>query len=77
MNILIPICLEQVMEFFDTGYKDQLLIDIEGKPMIQRVVENLNIDGNFIFLVRTEHLKQYPYLSEKLLSIQASRIVKR
>jgi dTDP-glucose pyrophosphorylase len=76
MNILIPMA-GAGSRFFDAGYKDpKPLIDIEGKPMIERVIENLNLDGNFIFLVRTEHLKKYPYLSEKLLSIsETSRIV--
>ena len=35
------------------------LIDVNGKPMIQRVIENLDFDANYIFLVRSSHLKEY------------------
>lgn len=44
--------------FKDAGYVlPKPLIDIKGKPMIQRVVENIGYkSGKFIFLVRKEHL---------------------
>ena len=43
------------------------LIDVAGKPMIQRVVENLDFKGaNYIFLVRKEHLEKYPGMSDTL-----------
>jgi dTDP-glucose pyrophosphorylase len=46
--------------FFKAGYKDpKPLIDVEGKPMIQRVVENIQIPGNYIFIVQSEHYKKY------------------
>lgn len=35
------------------------LIDVAGKPMIQRVVENLNIDAQYIFVVQAAHYKQH------------------
>ena len=35
------------------------LIDVNGKPMIQRVIENLDFDANYIFLVRKEHLEKF------------------
>jgi dTDP-glucose pyrophosphorylase len=35
------------------------LIDVEGKPMIQLVVENLNIEANYIFVVQKEHRIKY------------------
>lgn len=35
------------------------LIDIAGKTMIQRAVESLNIDANYIFIVQQEHYDQY------------------
>ena len=35
------------------------LIDVNGKPMIQCVIENLDFDANYIFLVRKEHLDTY------------------
>jgi len=30
-----------------------------GKPMIQVVIENLNIDANFVFVVQKEHRQKY------------------
>jgi dTDP-glucose pyrophosphorylase len=35
------------------------LIDIRNKPMIQLVVENLNIEANYTFIVRKEHYEKY------------------
>ena len=42
------------------------LIDVEGKPMIQVVVENLDFDATYIFLVRKEHLQKYNGLKTTL-----------
>ncbi len=42
------------------------LIDVEGKPMIQVVVENLDFDATYIFLVRKEHLQKYSGLKTTL-----------
>lgn len=35
------------------------LIDINGKPMICAAVESMGISGNYIFVIREEHDKQY------------------
>ena len=35
------------------------LIDVKGRPMIQKVVENLDFDCEYIFLVRKKHIEQY------------------
>jgi NDP-sugar pyrophosphorylase family protein len=35
------------------------LIDVNGKPMIQQVVENINIKGRFIFIVQKQHYEKY------------------
>ncbi len=35
------------------------LIDVNGKPMIQWVVENLNIDGNYVFVVQKDHYENH------------------
>jgi len=49
--------------FQSAGYvKPKPLIEINGKPMIQVVVENLNLDMNstrFIFIVQQEHCERY------------------
>jgi beta-phosphoglucomutase-like phosphatase (HAD superfamily)/dTDP-glucose pyrophosphorylase len=58
-NILIPMA-GSGSRFFKAGYKDpKPLIDVDGKPMIQRVVENIQIPGNYIFIVQSEHYKKY------------------
>ena len=50
-NILIPMG-GKGKRFRDAGYQiTKPLIDVNGKPMIQRVIENLNLDWKFIFLV--------------------------
>ena len=35
------------------------LFKINGKPMIQTVVENINIDARHIFIVQKKHYEQY------------------
>lgn len=46
--------------FADAGYSfPKPLIDVNGKPMIQIVVENLNLGGEFIFISLKEHLENY------------------
>lgn len=46
--------------FKDAGYTfPKPLIDIDGKPMIQVVVENLNLSGDFIFLIKKEYCEKY------------------
>jgi len=59
MNILIPMA-GAGSRFNEVGYTlPKPLIDVDGKPMIQRVIENLNINGKYIFVVRKEHCKKY------------------
>jgi beta-phosphoglucomutase-like phosphatase (HAD superfamily)/dTDP-glucose pyrophosphorylase len=58
-NILIPMA-GSGSRFSKAGYKDpKPLIDVNGKPMIQRVVENIAIPGNYIFIVQAEHYEKY------------------
>ena len=45
------------------------LIDVNGKPMIQSVVENLDFNANYIFLVRKAHLEKYEGLEDTLQRI--------
>lgn len=46
--------------FVEAGFSlPKPLIDVNGKPMIQRVVENLNIEGRYIFLVLREHYDRF------------------
>ncbi len=50
------------------------LIDVCGKPMIQKVVENLNFDAEFIFLARKEHLIKYKGLETTLYQITSGKM---
>jgi len=35
------------------------LVDIGGVPMVQRVIENLGVNGSFVYVVREEHINNY------------------
>jgi len=59
MNILIPMAGDG-KRFIDANYTfPKPLIDVLGKPMIQVVVDNLDIDANYIFIVKEEHYNKY------------------
>ncbi len=59
INIVIPMAGEG-SRFVQAGYKSpKPFIDVKGKPMIARVMENLDYRGaRFILLARTSHLMQ-------------------
>jgi HAD superfamily hydrolase (TIGR01509 family) len=60
MNVVIPMAGEG-SRFQKAGFNlPKPLIDVNGKPMIVRVIENLNICANFIFLVQKAHLEKFP-----------------
>lgn len=59
MNVLIPMA-GAGSRFEQAGYSfPKPLIDVNGKPMIQVVVENLNIDARHIFIVQKSHYEKY------------------
>jgi hypothetical protein len=59
MNVLVPMA-GAGSRFVQAGYTfPKPLIEIDGKPMIQVVVENLNIEAHYIFLVQKEHYEKY------------------
>jgi HAD superfamily hydrolase (TIGR01509 family) len=59
MNVLIPMA-GAGSRFASAGYTfPKPLIEVNGKPMIQLVVENLNIDAHYIFIVQKEHYEKY------------------
>jgi len=59
MNVLIPMA-GAGSRFQQAGYTfPKPLIDVRGKPMIQVVAENLNIDATFIYVVQREHREKY------------------
>lgn len=58
-NILIPMAGEG-SSFQKTGYTfPKPLIEVNGKPMIQLVVENLGFNAHYIYIVRKEHYDKY------------------
>ena len=59
MNVLVPMA-GRGSRFQQAGYTfPKPLIDVNGMPMIQRVIANLNIDANYIFVVQKEHREKY------------------
>ena len=59
MNVLIPMA-GAGSRFEKAGYTfPKPLIEVNGKPMIQAVVENLNIDAKHIFIVQKKHYEEY------------------
>ena len=59
LNVLIPMA-GAGSRFQQAGYTfPKPLIEVNGKPMIQVVVENLNIEANFIYVVQKLHREKY------------------
>ena len=59
LNVLIPMA-GAGSRFEAAGYTfPKPLIDVEGKPMIQVVVDNLNMDANYIYVVQKSHREKY------------------
>lgn len=59
LNVLIPMA-GKGERFCRAGYtKPKPLIDIDGKPMIVNVVNNLHISANYIFIVQQAHIDQF------------------
>jgi HAD superfamily hydrolase (TIGR01509 family) len=59
LNVLIPMA-GAGSRFQQAGYTfPKPLIDVEGKPMIQVVVDNLNIEATYIYVVQKEHREKY------------------
>ena len=76
MKILIPMA-GRGKRFEDAGYSfPKPLIDINGKAMIQVIIENLNFPSEHIFLCQNEHYEKYS-LKELLELISPScKIIK-
>ena len=59
LNILIPMA-GAGSRFEAAGYTfPKPLIEVRKKPMIQVVIENLNIDANYIYVVQKSHREKY------------------
>lgn len=67
LNIVIPMA-GRGSRFQEAGYSfPKPLIEVNGKPMIQTVVENINIKGKYIFICLEEHIRKYNI--KKMLNI--------
>jgi dTDP-glucose pyrophosphorylase len=64
--------------FQDAGFTTPkpFLTDAYGKTIIERVVESLNIDGNYVFILREEHVDRFKYIIENVLSDYKTIILK-
>jgi NDP-sugar pyrophosphorylase family protein len=61
INIIIPMA-GKGSRFANAGYElPKPLIDVNNKPMIELVIENLKpeIDHKFIFICQKEHLEKF------------------
>lgn len=59
LNVLIPMA-GAGSRFANAGFTfPKPLIDVRGKPMVQVVVENMNMEANFIFIVQKSHYEKY------------------
>jgi HAD superfamily hydrolase (TIGR01509 family) len=59
LNILIPMA-GAGSRFEKAGYTfPKPLIEVKGKPMIQVVVDNINIEANYIYIVQKSHREKY------------------
>lgn len=59
LNIIVPMA-GAGKRFSDNGYTlPKFLIDIDGLPMIERVVKSFNLDGNYIYIVQKLHYEKY------------------
>ena len=59
LNVLIPMA-GAGSRFEQAGYTfPKPLIEVRNKPMIQVVVENLNLDANYIYVVQKAHREKY------------------
>jgi len=75
VNILIPMA-GAGSRFAQAGYQlPKPLIDVNGLPMIQKVINNLNIDANFIFVVQKEHYEKFNLKSYLSLMAPGCKIV--
>jgi len=60
LNVVIPMA-GLGSRFQKVGYElPKPLIDVNGQPMVKLVVESMNIDAHFIYIVQKEHRLDYP-----------------
>tara|TARA_R110000868_G_scaffold404448_1_gene682662 strand:- start:398 stop:1129 length:732 start_codon:yes stop_codon:yes gene_type:complete len=74
INVIIPLA-GAGKRFSDAGYTDpKPFISVNGKPMIQAVIDNLDIDGKFIFITQRKHSEERD-LERFLKTIKTNSVV--
>ena len=59
MKLIMPMA-GNGQRFFDDGYDlPKPLIDIKGKPMFKRVIDNLKVEVEPVCIVRQDHVTDY------------------
>jgi HAD superfamily hydrolase (TIGR01509 family) len=75
LNVLIPMAGAGT-RFAQAGYTfPKPLIPVNGKPMIQVVIDNLRLEANFIFVVQKEHVEKYNVDSMLKLIVPNCKVV--
>lgn len=75
-TVVIPMAGEG-SRFRTVGYTTpKPMINVLGMPMVGLVVDKLNIDANFIFIVKEEHCQQYNLETLLNLMVPGCKIVK-
>lgn len=75
VTVLIPMA-GSGSRFAKVGYQlPKPLIEVDGKPMIQQVIDNLNMDAQFVFVVQKEHYEKYNLKSYLDLMAPGCKIV--
>jgi len=75
LNILIPMA-GLGSRFKDAGFIfPKPLIEVRDKTMIQMVVDSLNIDANYIFIIQKEHQKQFNLISTLKTMVPNCKII--
>lgn len=69
MNIIVGLAGEGT-RFKNEGYDlPKFLVVYHGAPMIYHAVETIGLEGKIHFVVKEEHLLQYPFLEKMLLGL--------
>ena len=69
MKLIMPMA-GNGQRFFDDGYDlPKPLIDIKGKPMFKRVIDNLKVDVEPVCIVRQDHVNDYE-IDKKIIEHQ-------
>lgn len=75
VTVLIPMA-GAGSRFAKVGYQlPKPLIDVDGKPMIQHVIDNLNMDAQYVFVVQKEYYQKYNLGSYLELMVPGCKIV--